>query len=172
MVVQLKSYKTEFLKVELTHPDNAIGSQITPTCIRLNRTRTGLSILCMINSPCSVFDPELEPHKFVEESREENINPVSKRGSMHQICTKSKVQIQNVQRCKVVHVFTVKHGFREPFADLFVASLANRKKVQYQPAERGTLPLTVAEPDNNLTLPQHLYTGTRTVVQLNGLIEL
>ncbi len=39
--------------------------------------QTGLRILLMINSPCSIFDLELKQHKFVEESREENKSPVS-----------------------------------------------------------------------------------------------
>ncbi len=39
----------EFLKVELTHPDNTTGSQITPAYIRLNRTHTGPSVLHMIS---------------------------------------------------------------------------------------------------------------------------
>ncbi len=41
-----------------------------------------------------------------------------------------------------------------------------------QPAERGISPPTVAELDNKSILPQRLYTETRTVVQLNGLIKL
>ncbi len=39
MLVQLKSYHSEFLKVKLTHPDNAIGSRITPACMCLSQTR-------------------------------------------------------------------------------------------------------------------------------------
>ncbi len=31
----------------------------------------------MIDSPCDIFDLELEQHKFVEESQYENKNPVS-----------------------------------------------------------------------------------------------
>ncbi len=58
MLVQLKSYHSEFLKVKLTHSDNVIGSRITPVCIRFNRTTTGLNNLYMIDNPCSVFDPE------------------------------------------------------------------------------------------------------------------
>ncbi len=54
-----------------------------------------------------IFDPELQQLKFVEESQYKNNNLVSTRGSVHQICTKSKVQMLSVQRCKVVHVFTV-----------------------------------------------------------------
>ncbi len=77
ILVRLKSYQTEFLKVELTRPDNAIGSWIAPACIRLNRTQTGPSNMCMINSPRGVFDPQLEQHWFVKESQYENKNPVS-----------------------------------------------------------------------------------------------
>ncbi len=66
MLVWVKLYKIKFLKVELTHPDNATGSQITPACLHLNRTQYDLNSLCMINSPRGVFDLELEQHKFVE----------------------------------------------------------------------------------------------------------
>ncbi len=71
MLVRLKSYKIDFLKVELTHPGNVFGSRITP--IR-NRTRTGLSDLRITDSPRGIFDSQLEQHKVVEESREENKN--------------------------------------------------------------------------------------------------
>ncbi len=50
---------------------------------------TGLSSLHMIDGPRDVFDLELEQHKFVEESREEDKNPVSSRGSVHLIFSKS-----------------------------------------------------------------------------------
>ncbi len=43
----------------------------------------GLSIL--IDCPSGVFDLKLEQHKFVEESWEENRNPVSVRASMYPI---------------------------------------------------------------------------------------
>ncbi len=69
MSVRLKLYLIEFLKVELTHPDNGIGSQITPACIHFNWTWTDLSSMCMIDSHRGVFDPELEKHKAVEESQ-------------------------------------------------------------------------------------------------------
>ncbi len=78
MLVWLISYKIEFLKVELTHPDYAIGSGITPACIRLNRTRTGQSDLCTIDSTRRVFDPELEELKLVDESQYENKNPIAR----------------------------------------------------------------------------------------------
>ncbi len=58
--------------------------------MHFNWTWTGLSNLCMIDSPHSVFDPELKQHQFVEESQHENKIPVSTRGSVHRICTKSK----------------------------------------------------------------------------------
>ncbi len=58
MLVWLKSHQMEFLKVELTNPDNVIGNQITPACLHLNQTQTGLNILCMINSYCSVFEQQ------------------------------------------------------------------------------------------------------------------
>ncbi len=61
----------EFLKVELSHPDHVIGSQITPACKHLHWTPTGPSNLYMIDSPCSVFDLEPEQHLFVEESQYE-----------------------------------------------------------------------------------------------------
>ncbi len=85
------SYLNEFLKVELTQKfKSPITSQITPACMRLNQTQIGLSNLCMIGCPCSVFDPELEHYKFVEKSQYKNKNPVSTRGSMYQICIISK----------------------------------------------------------------------------------
>ncbi len=68
MLVQLRSYEIGFLKVERTHLDNVTGSQITPACLRLNGTWTGQNNLHMIGSPLDIFDPELEQHKFVEES--------------------------------------------------------------------------------------------------------
>ncbi len=52
MLAQLKLYQIEFLKVELIHPENAIGGQITPPCTCFNGTLTGLSSLLMINSRC------------------------------------------------------------------------------------------------------------------------
>ncbi len=70
MSVQLKSNLIKFLKVELTHPDDATGSRITPQCICLNCIQTVLSVLHMIESPCAVCNLELGQHKFVEESRE------------------------------------------------------------------------------------------------------
>ncbi len=51
MLVQLKSYSIKFITVELTHPDNTVGSQITPAYICLNRIKAGLSNLHMIDSP-------------------------------------------------------------------------------------------------------------------------
>ncbi len=57
----------------------------------LNYSRTGLSNLCVIISPHSVFDSELKQHKFAEESWKENKNPVNTRKSVHRIPTKSKV---------------------------------------------------------------------------------
>ncbi len=57
-------------------------------------------------------------------------------------------------------------------ANLFVACLANWKKVEQQPAEQGILLPTVAESDNKSVLPLCMYTWTRTVVQFNGLIKL
>ncbi len=74
----------------LTHPDNAIGIRITPACKRFDWTGIGLSALRMIDSPLSIFDPELKQHKFVEEGQEGNKNLISTKGSVHQICTKSK----------------------------------------------------------------------------------
>ncbi len=41
------------------------------------RTQTGLGNLRTIDSPCGVFDPELEHCKFAEESWEEHKNPIS-----------------------------------------------------------------------------------------------
>ncbi len=83
MFVRLKLYFIEFLKVELPHLDNVIGSQITPACIHLRWTRTGLSNLSMINSLCSVCDPELEQLKLVKGSQEGNKKTISMRGSVH-----------------------------------------------------------------------------------------
>ncbi len=60
VLVWLKPYVIEFLKVELTHPDNAIGGQTTPACIRLHWTQTGLNYLCVIDSPHGAFDPGLD----------------------------------------------------------------------------------------------------------------
>ncbi len=40
-------------------------------CLRLNWTRTGLNNLYMIDSPCGIFDTELDQHKFLEESQDE-----------------------------------------------------------------------------------------------------
>ncbi len=40
--------------------------------------------------PAAVFDPGIEQHKFVEESREENKNTISTRDSMHLTFFKSK----------------------------------------------------------------------------------
>ncbi len=71
-LVRLKLYQIEFLKVEQTHPANVIESQITPACLRLNQTWTGLNNLYMIKNLHSVFDMEPEQHKFVEKSLEEN----------------------------------------------------------------------------------------------------
>ncbi len=85
MLVPLKSYEIEFLKIKLTHPDNVIGSWITPACLHHNRIRTGLSNLSMIDTPS-----ELDQHKCVEESQYENKNPVSTRRSVHLICTESQ----------------------------------------------------------------------------------
>ncbi len=42
MLVWLKVHSIEFLKVKLTHPNNAIVSRITSSYIHLNQTRTGL----------------------------------------------------------------------------------------------------------------------------------
>ncbi len=91
---------------------------------------------------------------------------------MHRLCSKSKAQIRNVQRCKVVHVFTVQHGFQWLLAKLFVACLANQKKVQWQPAEWDISLPTIVEKDDKSILPLCWYTGTTTVVQLTGLIKL
>ncbi len=91
MLSWLKLYYIEFLKVKLTHPDNATGGRITPACLRLNWTQTDLSNLHMINSSRSVFNLELQQQKFVEESWEENKNPPITRRSVDQICTKSTV---------------------------------------------------------------------------------
>ncbi len=45
------------------------GTKITPACIRLDWTWTGLSNLRVIDSPSAIFDPVLEQHKFVEKSQ-------------------------------------------------------------------------------------------------------
>ncbi len=76
------------------------------------QTLTVTSVLQMIDSPCCVFSLELEQHKFVEESRKETKNPVSTKGSVPRICTKSRAWAQSVQRCEVEHVFRVQHGIR------------------------------------------------------------
>ncbi len=41
MFIQLKSYYADFLKIQLTHLDDAGWDQFT-TCVRLNWTLTGL----------------------------------------------------------------------------------------------------------------------------------
>ncbi len=89
VLVRLKSYQIKLLKVELTHLDIVIGSWIAPACKHLNWTQTGLSVLRRIDL-CDICDLELEQHKLVKESQEENKNPVSTKGSMHQNCSKSK----------------------------------------------------------------------------------
>ncbi len=66
ILVWLKLYLVKFHKVVLTHPDNATESQIFST------NRIGLSVLCMIESPRSVFDPELEQYEVVEERHNKN----------------------------------------------------------------------------------------------------
>ncbi len=79
ILVWLKYSKIEFLKIELTYPDNVITSQIPLHVCGPSWTQTGLSILRMIDSPRGVFDLELKQHKFAEESQEENKNPVNTR---------------------------------------------------------------------------------------------
>ncbi len=87
----------------LTHLDNVVGDRFTLECLCPNQSLTGLSVLHMTVSACGVSYPELEQHKFLEESRKENENTVSTRGGVHEICTRSKAQLQNVQRCRVIH---------------------------------------------------------------------
>ncbi len=48
---------------------------------------------------------------------------------------------------------------------MLVFCLANRKKVQQQPAERGISPPAVAELENKSILPQRLYTGTTSPIK-------
>ncbi len=52
VLVRLKSCLIEFLKVELTHQDNTIGSWFTPAGTGLTWTWTGLNSLHVIDSPC------------------------------------------------------------------------------------------------------------------------
>ncbi len=124
MLVWLKLNHIKFLKVGLTHPDTAIGSRITPACVHLNQTRTGLSNLHMINSPRKFFDQELKQHKFGQESREENKNPESKRG---EVCI---LFVPHVKcRYKVYSTVQLSMFHCSSLANLFLACLANWKKV-------------------------------------------
>ncbi len=45
----------------------------------------------MINSPRNIFDPQLKQHKFVEETREENKNPVSMKRNVPNLYQKKSV---------------------------------------------------------------------------------
>ncbi len=56
--------------VRLTHLDNVDGNRFALACVHLSRPLTGLSVLHMIDSPCDVFDPEVEQHKSADESCE------------------------------------------------------------------------------------------------------
>ncbi len=64
ILVQLKSYYIEFLKVELTHPDNAIDSQITPAMYMLLLDLDWPKQAAHDQQSCSIFDPELEQPKI------------------------------------------------------------------------------------------------------------
>ncbi len=110
MLVRLKSYLIRFLKVKLTHPDNATGSLITPAHLRLNWTQTGRSVLHLIDSPRGAFDSELEQHKFVAKNEEESKNPVRTRGCMHWICTKSRYEVYNAVKLSMFSVFDMDYA--------------------------------------------------------------